>query len=457
MERSIRPWSRWSAAVAGSLLVVACSPEPTRVIDLPDAQMAKSPPAPSLAVSSTTPAFADRGQRLLVHVIGSGFDRTSVASWERGGASDGHINVRSTQFVSSTEVIADVEIAPDADVALYDVAVTITLLDGGRKKGVGIEKFEVTSAMLLPELSGPGNNSLAWDLNDAGQVVGRSNTNAFYWDATNGIDNLGPGQAHDISATGTIIVGTNSTGTPRAPMVWTGSAHNWTAATMSTSCVTNFEFGAARSIAPDGSLVGGTLNVTLPKNKSKSYPVVWDTPTSNCRVLAMPPGYTSGSVTEVSGVGTVLGGLDDGVANRATVWDAAGVPTLLAPVPGDTWSGGQAISPNGMIAAGLSGDRATYWVRTETGWSVGIPLTPKCSGAGQTWARAINDAGVIVGNGCDGGRWWRVSGTAIVATGLMPGLGPNSHPTAEGITNNTAPGQPWAAGGGAGATYWRVP
>jgi hypothetical protein len=182
---------------------------------------------------------------------------------------------------------------------------------------------------------------------------------------------------------------------------------------------------------------------------------VWESPTSNCRTLTIPGGYDGGSVIEVSAIGTALGGVSNSTTQRATVWDAAG-PTLLAPVPGDSWSGGQAISPNGTIAAGLSGDRATYWVRTGTVWSAGIPLTQKCGG-GQTWARAVNDAGVIVGNGCDGGRWWRVSGTTIVATGLMPGLGPNSHPTAEGITNNTASGQPWAAGGGAGATYWLVP
>jgi len=38
-----------------------------------------------------------------------------------------------------------------------------------------------------------------------------------------------------------------------------------------------------------------------------------------------------------------------------------------------------------------------------------------------------------------------------------PGLGPTDHPVAEAVTNNSMPGQPWAAGGGAGATYWRLP
>ena len=466
MERSARISSPRLVAIAtmwpvlAVVVVVACSPEPTRVIEPRDAQMARIPPATSLAVTSTTPAYADRGQRLLVHVIGSGFDRTSQASWERSGTSDPRVHVWSTTFVSSTEVIADVEIAADADVALYDVAVTNTLADDSRKKGVGMEKFEVTSAILLPELSGVGSNSLAWGLNDAGQVVGRSNTNAFFWDAATGIDNLGPGQAFGISASGTVIVGTNSIGAPSFPMVWTGSAHNWTGVRLSTACVTNLESGMARSIAPDGSLAGGALTVTLAKNKSRSLPVLWNTPGtpgSPCRVLAIPAGFDAGTVNEVSAVGTAVGGVNLGTTRRAVVWDAAGVPTPLEPPAGDTYSGGQAISPNGMIAVGLAGDRAVYWVQTGPGWSNAIPLTAKCGNSAQTWARGVNDAGVIVGNGCDGGRWWQVSGTTIVASGLMPGLGPTDHPVAEAVTSNTVSGQPWAAGGGAGATYWRKP
>ena len=327
----------------------------------------------------------------------------------------------------------------------------------GRKVS-GSRMFEVTSAEVLPELSGPGNNSLGWELNEAGQVVGRSNTNAFFWDAATGIDHLGPGQAHGISASGTIVVGTNNIGSPRDPVVWTGGAHNWTVATLSTACVTGYGGGAARSISPDGSLIGGTLHVSLPRNKSKAVPVVWDTPASSCRTLALPAGYDGGSVIEVSAVGTAVGTVSLGAANRAAVWDANGVPTILAPVPGDIWSGGHAISPNGMIAVGLSDSRATYWVRTPTGWSAGIPLAIRCSKSSETWARGVNDAGVIVGNGCGGGQWWRVSGTSIVESALMPGLGPTDHPVAEGITNNSVSGQAWAAGGGgAGAVYWRLP
>src|SRR5215203_1095708 len=65
MQRPARIPSHPFVAIATALavvMVVACSPEPTRVVELPDAQMAKTAPAPSLSVSSTTPAFANRGQ-----------------------------------------------------------------------------------------------------------------------------------------------------------------------------------------------------------------------------------------------------------------------------------------------------------------------------------------------------------------------------------------------------------
>jgi hypothetical protein len=456
MDRSARARSRRSMAMAGVLAITACSPEPTRVVELPDAQLAKAP-STGVTVTSTDPGYARRGERRLIRILGSGFTATSSASWERAGIVDPGVTVLSTTFVSSTEVVADVQIAPDADLAFYDVAITITLVDGGRKKGIGIEKFEVTSAILLPELSGPGNNSVARGVNDAGQVVGRSNANAFYWDAATGIDDLGPGQGNDITAAGTTIIGADYIGTPRNAVVWTGTAHSWSVALLSTACATNIEWSTAKSISPDGSLIVGHIAVTGPRGKSKGVPVAWDNAAANCRLLGIPSEYDGGVVNEVSATGMIAGGVSNSTTQRAVVWDAAGAVTQLSPVPGDSYGLAYAISPNGMIVAGMSGDRPAYWVRTESGWSAGIPLTVRCSKTSQSYAHAVNDSGIVMGSGCDGGRWWQVAGTTIVSSGLMPGLGPTDHPIPEAITNNSMPGQPWAAGGGAGATYWRIP
>jgi uncharacterized membrane protein len=240
-------------------------------------------------------------------------------------------------------------------------------------------------------------------------------------------------------------------------MVWTGGQGNWSAAQLSTACLANVEWSMARSIARDGSLIGGLITVGKSR-QSKQYPVLWDGPTSNCRTLPIPAGWDGGRVAEVNALGMAAGFVSLGTSNlRAIVWDASGVPTILAPVAGDSYSRAFALAPNGVIVTGISGDRAAYWVWTQTGWSAGIALSPKCGNNGQGWGRGVNDLGVIVANACDGGRWYRVENGVVVESALMPGLGPSDHPVAEAITNNTVSGQAWAAGGGAGSTYWRLP
>jgi uncharacterized membrane protein len=241
-------------------------------------------------------------------------------------------------------------------------------------------------------------------------------------------------------------------------MVWTGGPGNWTGARLSTACLTDVQWSSAQSIGREGSPIGGRAVVTTGRNKSKQLPVLWDNLTSNCRVLALPAGVETGTgVNQVNGLGMAVGGASTAGGMRAVVWDAAGIPTILVPVSGDAFSGAHAIAPYGQIVVGVSGNRSTYWVRTETGWSAGIPLTNTCGGSSQTWARGVNDDGVIVGSACDGGRWWRVANGVVTETGRMPGLGPTDHPIAEAISNNSLPGTAWAAGGGAGATFWRVP
>jgi hypothetical protein len=58
----------------------------------------------------------------------------------------------------------------------------------------------------------------------------------------------------------------------------------------------------------------------------------------------------------------------------------------------------------------------------------------------------VNDAGLIVGRGCDGGAWyWQVSGTTIVAAGRLPGFGAKGGGSAEAV-NNAPSGFPSVAG-----------
>src|SRR5690349_15363596 len=126
-----------------------------------DARVAVPPTAPLFgrvastgpAVTAATPPYGDQGQvGERVTITGSGFAPGAVASWQRNGDST-KVHVTNTQYVSSTQLIATIDIAPDADLAFYDVAVT----NSDRKKGIGTELFEVTTAVSLGSLGGNTN------------------------------------------------------------------------------------------------------------------------------------------------------------------------------------------------------------------------------------------------------------------------------------------------------------
>lgn len=138
-----RPRVRLFTALISSLLV-ACAGDSTNSPTAPGILAAKGGGAGAgPKVNAADPSFGDQGQQLNVRVLGSGYNPTAVASWERNGAPDPSITVNSTTFVSSSELVANITIAADADTVFYDVAVEVLLADGSRKKGVGIEKFEV--------------------------------------------------------------------------------------------------------------------------------------------------------------------------------------------------------------------------------------------------------------------------------------------------------------------------
>lgn len=454
MPRSNRTLSRRTWLVGLSFLAAACLSDPSRVVDVPvGAQLGKAPPNTAPTVTSTNPSAGKRGDRVQVHVFGSGYNATAQASWERNGVADPGVTVLSTTLVSSTEVVADVQIAGDADIDLYDVAVSVLVTDG-RKKGVGIELFAVTTAQSLSAVIQSGTSSIAWNLNDAGQVVGRfGRAHAYFWDAATGVDDLGVGQAEALSAGGTIVVGFYDDGTVNYPKVWTGGAHNWIGTALSMACVSGGSLGLARSISPDGALIGGRVAVQVTHKTRVAYPVLWDGPASNCRILPVPPGREGGQgyVLEVTGVGAAVGAVTSNGVTVALAWDAAGVPTILQTIAGSTYDEARAVNRNGTIAAGISHAQAVAWFLTPTGWSA--PLVLPC---GST-ATGVNDSGMIVGKGCDGGRWWQVVNGAVVSMGLMPGLSPSDHPGVEAVNNNTTPGQMWAAGGTNDAVIWRRP
>ncbi len=91
------------------------------------------------SVNATDPNTAPQETTLDVRVLGSGFDNGSRVTFLKGGLASPRFTTNSTRFVSSTELVANVTIAVDADTGAYDVQVETSR----GKKGIGTELFSV--------------------------------------------------------------------------------------------------------------------------------------------------------------------------------------------------------------------------------------------------------------------------------------------------------------------------
>ena len=117
-------------------------------------------------VESADPATAPQDTTLDVHVFGSNYDGGSRVDFARGGVVDPKLQVNSTTFRSSRELVANVTVAPDAATASYDIVVTKST----GKKGIGTEKFAVLVQGEM--LSSPSGQSWATSVSENGLVSG---------------------------------------------------------------------------------------------------------------------------------------------------------------------------------------------------------------------------------------------------------------------------------------------
>ena len=100
---------------------------------------ARAAAAGGVTVTATNPPQASQDTSVDVTISGSGFARGARAAWSLAGDTT-QVHVKSTRYVSSTQLVASVVVPLSAPVASYDVVVMLS--DG--KKGVGAELFAVT-------------------------------------------------------------------------------------------------------------------------------------------------------------------------------------------------------------------------------------------------------------------------------------------------------------------------
>jgi hypothetical protein len=396
--------------------------------------------AQGLAVSSASPSFGDQATTIDVHVLGSGFTAGAQATWLlHGTALPSQVHTNKTTVISSNELAANITIASDATLDLWDVQVALA----GGKNGVGSELFEVTAAQILGSGT-TGGDAYVYGMSEDLQVAGYAGGggNAFVYADDAGIVNLGAGQAWTIDPLGALVAGRNASG---APTAWIRTATS----TWVPQVLPHLPFSVGGNVQAAARAADGTLLVagfddsaTLTKPSAPQFNrvVVWrrgaDGSWSTPQKFNLPSGVQRGAAYGVNGNGQVVGQLDAGASGGA-VWEDPVTLTRLAGVP-------LAINAVGSLVVGAN-ERSTnqvpvYWWRNSTTGTWATTPTQLPSLAGPTCprgvARAINSAGILVGSSCNAtGRMqatvWRVdfSGSVPVLTAGpqgLPGLGPGS-------------------------------
>ena len=337
------PWRPVVLAVLAALglgCMESRSTEPSTV----DPAFAKGGGASDPTVASADPAGAPQGAILDVHVFGSNYDQGSRVEFARAGVVEPKLQVNSTTFRSSTELVANVTVAPDAATVSYDIVVTKST----GKKGIGTEKFAVLVPFEL--LSTPSGGSKVTSVSANGLLSG--------W-----------------------IRGTCAF--DAEPVLWDQLGRLTALPALPGTCG-----GMARHVNSAGVAVGSAWI-----GSSLAADVRWVPSGGSYQVEELPrlPGGSRAGPWGVNDAGWVVGvNVASVLSPGATSWQ------LLQRPIGATSCFGRAIN-NVVAVTGtctMAGKvRGAYWA-SPTASPVLLPLP---SGATEAYAHAINDAGVIVG------------------------------------------------------------
>lgn len=373
MSRSPVPLlTRALAAACAAVLLVRCADPAAPEFGSPgDRVSAKASGGTStVSVTAASPAYGRQGQTdLVVTVTGSGFDAGSVAAWQRGGAVDGKIVVKKTTFVSSTRLDVTIDVAADATLGFYDIAVTTAR----GTKGIGTETWEATIATSIGTLGG---NTLVDAVNDTvggwqatGYTVVNNSQRVFAWRATGTgtgeMRDLGPGFGHAIDRAGVTIA--SRSGGWATVHTWTNG--QWVAMRLPTAA--NAVGSSAGAIASDANgiayLIGGSERIASKGNGGLDRPRLWRRLADgrwdlDSLPMPRPESDAWAGVAGLNDRGEATGSVRVGSAGPQPVfWDANGSVQLL-PGPVGSWTGH--LNADGLLAAGVSDGAAAYWKAT---------------------------------------------------------------------------------------------
>lgn len=411
-------------------------------------------PAPSgdPNVSTTDPTGAPQDTTLDVRVLGSNFDRGSRADLaldcEVACQVTEKVRTNSTRFISASELVANITIAADATVELYDVLVTTSK----GKRGIGIELFAISlghpnpqtnyTKVVLDRLSGSSSCD-GEGLNDALEVVGHcffksGPRRAFMWRPGAELRDLGAGQALNISDFGgPVIVGFVGDAENPRPAVWeNGSGPAVELPGLSGEGCTK---GQANGVDSQGDrVVGGACSVS--GGSQVWLPVIWNrdgNSWSDPQVLPLAPQYTNGRALDISPNGVIIGILgpyQDGAGGEYFAWFPPYTAAERIPPGGFTYILVWGVNDQGDVAGTTTenpGWQSLLWRRSGTGWDPPLPI-------GNGDAVDVNGSGSVAGRGGNIAYVWTPS-TGRVELGLVNHIrGMNEYGDVVGRLKNNA-------------------
>jgi hypothetical protein len=443
-SRNYRLVRGFSLVLTGGILFgcdKAGAPAGPRVNPVSGALAAKST---GVSVTATDPSFGDQGQtNERVTITGTGFAPGAQASWLRSGVTDTTITVTSTEYVSSTTLIATISISPKSPVDFRDVKVELA---GGRTQGIGNLLFEVTQAVQIQ------GTSAVRSINDNGEATGTlaSGDGVFYYNvATRQLETVSAtGTGYDISPAGTAIVGSGGAN-GAFPYLYTrtGAGGTWRGTSLPTD--PSSTAGAAGAMLTDGTgqvvTIGGIEQACRGKIcTSRGVVWVWQAGYGVWQRTVLPDSGSGGEVRHraLSSTGVLGGFVNIGRVLAPAVWmpnGSGGYALTVLSTSGGAVNGVR--SDGGMVAGYLS--TPVYWLAQPGGaWSAPITIAGGCNAV-----KDVAEAGRIILNYCP----FRNRGQPTAAYADVPygtlnqlgGLGPKSSGT---VATDIAPSGHYAGG-----------
>jgi hypothetical protein len=373
--------------VLGVLAFVGCTVTDPNLAS-PDIQAAKAGAGPS--VTAATPPYGNRGESgKQVTITGSGFAAGDQASWERNGAADPKIHVVATQFVSATQLVATINIAGDAELAFYDVAV----LRPGRKGGIGTMLFEVTQAVPV------AGTSILRGVNENG-LLGFGLGQPAYWSEAGGLVTLPQilpdgGGVWAIDEAGVTMTGFECCDIGIIP-VWTLIGGTWQEDALPLGAGTVGGRGGAIASDPgsgEAVYIGGIEQSRLGTKKpivTVTLPILWRRGVAGWERIGLPSlaADGSGTVIDVNPSGVAVGNSN----GQAVIWEPSGSGGWsIASLPGNEVDARSINSAGDLIGGGV----AAYWLRQAGGgWT--INHLPMACGP----VKSVDDLGRIAAARC---------------------------------------------------------